>query len=138
MAEVGRPTVMTPDVIEKIEEELKNGATLAQASFLAGISLRTIYNYFEANPECKDRAELLQGMVAYRARVNIKNKIEAGDIDTSKYWLDRKDKDFKPKSEQDLSSLGKEISSINYIVPNGNNIETNTEATPSISSSEQS
>jgi len=46
MAEVGRPTVMIPKVIEIIEEELKNGATLAQASFLAGISLKTIYNYF--------------------------------------------------------------------------------------------
>jgi hypothetical protein len=102
MAEVGRPTVMTPEVIEKIEEELKNGATLAHASFLADISLKTLYNYFEANPDFKQRCELLQGMVAYRARVNIKNKIEAGDIDTSKYWLDRKDKDFKQK--QDITS----------------------------------
>jgi hypothetical protein len=99
MAEVGRPTVMTPEVIEKIEEELKNGATLAHASFLADISLRTLYNYFDSNPEFKQRCELLQGMVAYRARVNIKNKIEAGDIDTSKYWLDRKDKDFKQKQD---------------------------------------
>lgn len=95
----GRPTVMIPEVIEKIEEELKNGATLAQASFLAGISLKTLYNYFSDNPEFKDRCELLQGLVSYRARINIKNKIEAGDIDTSKYWLDRKDKDFKQKTD---------------------------------------
>jgi hypothetical protein len=99
MGEIGRPTVMIPKVIETIEEELKNGATLAQASFLAGISLRTIYNYFEGNQDFKDRCDLLQGMVAYRARVNIKTKIESGDIDTSKYWLDRKDKDFKPKND---------------------------------------
>lgn len=132
----GRPTVMTPEVIEKIEEELKNGATLAQASFLAGISLKTIYNYFSDNPDFKERCDLLQGLVAYRARINIKNKIEAGDIDTSKYWLDRKDKDFKPKSEQDLSSLGKEIKAINYIIPNGNNDSTNSEAAPSLSGSE--
>ncbi len=99
MAEVGRPTVMTPEVIEKIEEELKNGATLPQASFLAGISLKTLYNYFTNNPDFKERCDLLQGLVAYRARVNLKNKIEAGDIDTSKYWLDRKDKDFKQKAD---------------------------------------
>jgi len=99
MAEVGRPTVMIPKVIAKIEEELKNGATLAQASFLAGISLKTIYNYFTDNPDFKERCELLQGLVAYRARINIKNKIESGDIDTSKYWLDRKDKEFKPKGD---------------------------------------
>jgi len=95
----GRPTVMTPEVIEKIEEELKNGATLAQASFLADISLKTLYNYFSDNPDFKERCELLQGLVSYRARVNIRKKIEAGDIDTSKYWLDRKDKEFKPKSD---------------------------------------
>lgn len=99
MADKGRPTVMTPEVIEIIEQELKNGATLAQASFLADISLRTLYNYFTDNPEFKERCDLLQGLVSYRARVNIKNKIEAGDIDTSKYWLDRKDKDFKPKND---------------------------------------
>ena len=99
MAEKGRPTVMTEEVIEKIEEELKNGATLAQASFLAGISLKTIYNYFGNNPDFKDRCDLLQGLVAYRARVNLKNKIESGDIDSSKYWLDRKDKEFKAKTD---------------------------------------
>ena len=132
----GRPTVMTPEVIAKIEEELKNGATLAQSAFLAGISLKTIYNYFGENPDFKERCELLQGLVAYRARVNIKNKIETGDIDTSKYWLDRKDKDFKPKSEQDHTTLGKEIKAINYIVPDGNNNQTDSEATPSISSTE--
>jgi len=119
----GRPTVMTPDVIETIESELKNGATLAQASFLAGISLRTIYNYFDEHPEFKDRAELLQGMVAYRARINIKNKIEGGDIDTSKYWLDRKDQEFKPKS--DLTSLDKPlpILNINDLLSNNSNKE---------------
>ena len=123
MAKVGRKTVMTPDVIETIESELKNGATLAQASFLASISLRTIYNYFDEHPEFKDRAELLQGMVAYRARINIKNKIEGGDIDTSKYWLDRKDQEFKPKS--DLTSQDKPlpILNINDLLSNNSNKE---------------
>ena len=118
MATVGRPTVMTPEVIETIEKELKNGATLAQASFLAGISLKTIYNYFETNPSFKDRSILLQGMVAYRARVNIKNKIEGGDIDTSKYWLDRKDKDFKPKSDLTSDDEQIAIAGFNYIKQN--------------------
>ena len=123
MADVGRPRVMTEEVIETIESELKNGATLAQASFLAGISLRTIYNYFDEHPEFKDRAELLQGMVAYRARINIKNKIEGGDIDTSKYWLDRKDQEFKPKS--DLTSQDKPlpILNINDLLSNNSNKE---------------
>jgi len=137
MAEVGRPTVMTIEVIEKIEEELKNGATLAQASFLADISLKTLYNYFKYNPDFKERCELLQGLVGYRARVNLKKKIDTGDIDTSKYWLDRKDKEFKQKT--DITSDDKElktITRINYILPNGNNIETNGEATSGLPSSE--
>lgn len=99
MAELGRPTVMTPEVIEKIEEELKNGATLQQAAFLADISLKTLYNYFKDYPDYKERCNLLQNLVSYRARKNIKEKIEKGDIETSKYWLDRKDKEFKPKSD---------------------------------------
>ena len=125
MATVGRPTVMTPEVIETIEKELKNGATLAQASFLARISLKTIYNYFESNPSFKDRAELLQGMVAYRARVNIKNKIEGGDIDTSKYWLDRKDNEFKPKSDMTSGDKPMPIINLNDIPTNNSNQKDN-------------
>lgn len=118
MGEPGRPSVMTEEVIVKIEEELKNGATLTQAAFLANISLKTLYNYFNNFPDFKERCNLLQDLVSYRARKNIVGRITEGDIEQSKYWLDRKDKEFKPKS--DVTTDDKPMPILGYAIPSNN------------------
>lgn len=121
----GRPTVMTEKVIAKIEEELKNGATLKQACFLANIGYRTVYNYFDEFPEFKERCELLQQLPNYLARKNIVTKITDGDLNESRYWLDRKDREFKPK--QDLTTDDEKIQPVlvKFIEADENNRDTN-------------
>ena len=102
---------MTEEVIAKIEEELKNGASLKQACFLANIAYRTVYNYFDKFPDFKERCDMLQHLPNYVARKNIVSKINEGDVDESHYWLDRKDKEFKPKS--DMTSDDKPLAIFN-------------------------
>lgn len=103
MAEVGRPTVMTEEVIAKLEDAFSNGATDLQACFLANISKDSLYRYIQDNPEFSDRKEALKDMVAYQAKTNIRLSLLADDeklkIETSKWYLERKDKEFKPKSD---------------------------------------
>lgn len=103
MAEVGRPTVMTEEVIAKLEDAFSNGATDLQACFLANISKDSLYRYIQDNPEFSDRKEALKDMVAYQAKTNIRLSLLANDeklkIETSKWYLERKDKEFKPKSD---------------------------------------
>lgn len=100
MSAVGRPTVMTPEIIAKLEAAFIKGATDKEAIFLADISSSAFYHYCEENPDFKERKESLKEMVKYRARSNVAEAIEKGDKDISKWYLERKAKDeFSQRSE---------------------------------------
>lgn len=93
MAEpVGRPSVFDETTLQKLEEAFSNDATDVQACFLANISPASLYNYQKENPEFLERKKALKGMTAYQAKINIKNKIIDGDVDTSKWYAERKEK----------------------------------------------
>lgn len=91
--EVGRKTVMTPEAIQVLEEAFLYGASDKEAIFLAKISKSTFYDYCKENPEFVDRIEGLRDMPKYKARKNIVNKINEGDVDTSKWYAERKAKE---------------------------------------------
>jgi hypothetical protein len=97
---VGRKTIMDDLTVKKLEDAFANGASDVQACFLANISKQTLYNYQEKHPEFVDRKEALKDMIKYRAKLKIKEAIENEERpDTAKWYLERKDKDFKPKSD---------------------------------------
>lgn len=97
---VGRPTVMTPEVIAKLEEAFSNGATDLEACFLANISKDALYDYQNKYPQFSERKEALKEMVKYQARKNIVGKIKDGDVPTSQWFAERKMKDeFSSRTE---------------------------------------
>jgi len=100
MAEIGRPTVMTPKTISRLEEAFLNGATDKEAVFLAGISMSTLYAYCQEHPEFSDRKEALKDMPKYTARINVIKAIDAGDKALSQWYLERKAKsEFASRTE---------------------------------------
>jgi len=99
MEERGRPTIMTEEKVKEIESYFANGATDLEACFLANISKQTLYNYQDKNPEFVDRKEALKNMPKYKAKVNVVKEIDKGDKDTSKWYLERKDKEFKNRTD---------------------------------------
>lgn len=99
MAEIGRPTIMTDEKVKELEGYFSIGATDLEACFLAGISKQTLYNYQEANPDFVDRKEALKNMPKYKAKKVIVESIEKGDKADSKWYLERKDNDFKQKTD---------------------------------------
>lgn len=99
MAKRGRPTLMDENKVKEIEGYFANGATDLEACFLANISKQTLYNYQEKNPDFVDRKEALKNMPKYKAKVNVVREIEKGDKETSKWYLERKDKEFKSKTD---------------------------------------
>lgn len=106
----GRPKVMKESVLQKLEEAFSNGASDKEAIFIAGISSATFYSYCQAHPEFLERKEQLKDMIKYQARKNIKNKIFDGDLDTSRWYSERKMKEeFSTRSEL-TGSEGKPIS----------------------------
>ena len=107
---VGRPTVMTTVTVNKLEQGFINGLSDVQACRYAGISRTTLFNYQEENPEFINRKEGLREDVKMHAKLNIAKKVMGtgkgdGDIDTSKYVLDRTDPDFKPKNKLEIEGV---------------------------------
>ena len=93
----GRPTKMTQGTVKKLEEAFLRGLSDEEACLYAGISKPTLYDYCDKNSDFLDRKELLKQRVKTRAKLNISKAIEDGDIDISKWYLERRDKDFKTK-----------------------------------------
>ena len=104
---VGRPTVMTNDVIGKLELAYTAGANNTQACDFADISQDALYDYIKKNPEFSEKIEHWKQRLKLRAKMNIKNAINDGDEDMSKWYLEKTDDGFNPKVRQEVSgSLG--------------------------------
>lgn len=89
----GRPTVMDEMTLYKLEGAFADGASDEMACFLANISEATMYNYQKEHPEFLERKRFLKDQVKFQAKKNIREKIANGDIETSKWFAERKMKD---------------------------------------------
>lgn len=106
---MARPTVMTDDVIEKLEEAFAWGCTDIEACLWADISPATLYNYQEKNPEFLERKDSLKETPIMKARKSVVNNLEK-DPKLALQFLERKKKDeFSTKTEQDLTSNGETL-----------------------------
>lgn len=100
-----RPTVMTPEVVKKLEEGFAMGFTDNEACLYAEITKQTLYNYWKEHPEFLDRKEILKDQPKMKAKINITNSINWGDANDSKWYLERKAKDeFSIKTEVESNS----------------------------------
>lgn len=122
---MGRPTVMTPEVIAKLEEAFAWGCSDREACLWAGIAEPTLYLYQEKHPEFIDRKAALKDTVILKSRKTVANAVERGDRDTAKWILERKKKDeFSTKVENDTTLSGGATPVLVEFV-NGNVNETN-------------
>lgn len=96
MKEYGK---MDENTVKILEDAFSVGASDIEACFLANISKQTLYNYQKKNPSFVDRKMALKNMPKYKAKKNIVREIEKGDKETSKWYLERKDREFKNKTD---------------------------------------
>jgi hypothetical protein len=100
----GRPTVMTDEVVRKLEEGFCAGLTDEQACLYADISKPTLYDYCNKYPEFSNRKEILKEQPLIRAKLNVTKNINSGDLTDSKWYLERKGKkEFSLRTENDLN-----------------------------------
>jgi hypothetical protein len=92
MSDTGRPTVMTSETLQKLEHAFAIGCTDLEACVYADICSSTLYNYQREYPEFLERKDLLKQTPVLKARTNVMADIEGGNIDTSKWYLERKKK----------------------------------------------
>ena len=99
----GRPTVMTPETISKLEHAFSMGCSDVEACLYAGIGKSTLYDHQERDKKFSERKEQLKESPALLARQTIYNNVST-DPDIAKWYLERKKKDeFGTKSEVKLS-----------------------------------
>lgn len=92
----GRPTKITPEVIDKLEEAFSISCTDDEACIHAGIAPATLYKYQRKNPEFAERKEALKLRTNLLARKTIVANMT--DVGTAKWWAERK-MEFAPKSK---------------------------------------
>jgi hypothetical protein len=96
---VGRPTVMTPEVISKLEEAFAWGCTDIEACLHADIATPTLYLYQEKNPKFIERKHALKENPVLLARSTVVNAM-VDDPDLALKYLERKKKgEFSLRSE---------------------------------------
>lgn len=102
----GRPTKMTNEVIGKLEMAFSTGATDIEACIVADINPDTLYEYCKKNPEFSERKEVLKKKPVLKAKQIVINYLNSNDIDTAKWYLERKARDeFAAKQEVAVGNL---------------------------------
>lgn len=89
----GRPTIVTPEVVAKLDYAFMKGLTDHQASDYAGISKDCLYDHCKRNPGYSHRKEMLKGNLPIRSKILLAESIENGNVNDAKWFLERKLKD---------------------------------------------
>lgn len=87
---VGRPSAMTPEIINKLEQAFSMGASDAEACAYVDIATSIFYRYQDAHPEFRERKNQLKEKMVLKARSVILNALNEKDKDTAKWYLERK------------------------------------------------
>jgi DNA-binding phage protein len=87
--------------IARVIEAFNNSYNVSEVCQYAGISRDTFYRWVKDHPMFAEKVEEAKAMPARKAKEVITAAIVAGDINTAKWYVERRDPDFKPKAEVD-------------------------------------
>ena len=113
----GRKTIMTPEIIDKLEQAFSMGCSDLEACLHANIGKTTLYNYQNENPEFVERKEQLKEKLVLKARTVIAEALNRKDENTAKWYLERKAKN-EFSTRQELTGMeGKDLIPVIEIQP---------------------
>ena len=127
---VGRPTAMTPETINKLEQAFSMGCGDLEACLFANLTPSVLYRYQESHPEFKERKAMLKEKLILKARSVIAESLNNKDENTAKWYLERKRKDeFSTKQENEVN-LNIKQALVEFV--DGKSESTNTEIIPTV------
>ena len=85
---MGRPTVVTPEVLAKLEQAFGMGCSDKEACLYAGISMDALYNYQNRRPDFAEWKALLKEKPVLKARNTVVTSLN--DPEHAKWYLERK------------------------------------------------
>lgn len=90
--EPGRPTKLNEDLLKKIEEILKVGGTMKEACSYARITEQSYYRWVKEDKEIVSRMEAARHYADIMAKhVVVKSIVKDKDIETAKWWLEKRE-----------------------------------------------
>lgn len=101
----GRKPIMNRHKLALLVEAFKNGATVGQAMKLANINKDAYYNALK-DPKINDKIEYAKNEASIISKKNIVNDIRKGNVDTSKWWSERREPNlFAPKQQKEVTNV---------------------------------
>jgi hypothetical protein len=97
--QVGRPTIMTEETLQKLNEAFAFGCTDEEACFYADIGKSTLYNYQKENPEFVERKEALKERPILLARQSVVSALKDDPVLALKFLERKRKAEFSLRSE---------------------------------------
>lgn len=111
----GKPTVMTPEVIAKLDHAFSLGVSDKLAYNFAGISADAFYDYLRVNPMYSERRAELRSKLSLKAVHNVAKSIQNENIDDSKWYLERRHRSDYSTRQEMTGADGEPIKQIHKI-----------------------
>lgn len=108
---MGRPTIMTPKIIDKLREAFMMGCSDREACLYAKIANQTLYNYQQEHPEFLEQKTTYKINPLLKARKTIFDNLD--EIKTAQWYMERKAKqEFSLEAQMgsDLDLINEETS----------------------------
>lgn len=113
----GRPTKMTEEVVGKLECAFSKDFNVCEACDYAGIHRDSYYEWLKKDAEFSDRMEQAQTNLKRKAKINIADKIEEGNMDVTKWFLERRAKDeYSVKQSVEVTGIEEEQSKLSELL----------------------
>lgn len=94
----GRPSIMTPKIIDKLREAFMMGCSDREACIYADIANQTLYNYQQEHPEFLEQKTTYKTNPLLKARKTIFDNL--GEVKTAQWYMERKaKKEFSLEAE---------------------------------------
>ena len=103
----GRPTKMTKDVLAKLEQAYKVGATDEEASEYAEIDPSTLYRYFKKNPAFCNKKTGWKTRPCLKAKFTVYKNLD--DPKLALDYLKLRDDDFSTKVKSEVTNTTPQI-----------------------------
>ena len=90
---VGRTEEEVKELVQIIEELMQDGVSLNMACAVSKIPRQTIYNYIDKYEWVSTRITAAEEYLKVQSERNIAAAVKGGDLDTSKWYAERRMKD---------------------------------------------
>lgn len=88
-------------VTARLIDAFEHDYNVTAACRFAGCTRESYYNWLKAHPDFAEKMEAAQNHVTVKAAEVASQAIKDGDVNTARWYLDRRDPRFKPKAEMD-------------------------------------